>query len=146
MKPVNMMKAIPNEGDCLMACVASILEISLADLPEIRREHESDGKWYNVLQDALRLRGFAVVDLWGDHHENTEKYPAISPPGYTIAVGESPRGEGTHAVVALDGAIVHDPHPTRSGIVSVSYWMMLVPLQRGARITSQLLHAEALDL
>lgn len=155
MKPVDMRKhTSTQDGDCLMACVASILEIDLAELPEIT---EANGlQWYEILTQALADRGFAIADLWGDNYRdpdsanrpavNARRYPAISPPGYAIAVGESPRDEGQHAAVALDGAIVHDPHPGRSGLVTVDYWIVLVPLARGARVLSQLVDAEAMVL
>lgn len=39
------------------------------------------------------------------------------PPGWAIAGGTSPRfPDILHAVVARDGAVVHDPHPARAGL------------------------------
>jgi hypothetical protein len=57
------------------------------------------------------------------------EYPPIAPPGYHIACGKSPRLKHQHAVVALDGKIVHDPHPTRAGLDGeIASWILLIPL------------------
>jgi hypothetical protein len=142
MKPVFMLKATEaSDGDCLNACVASILEIDITELADVPEGPE----WFRVLLASLALRGFTVVELWGDDllADDRRSYPAISPPGYAIAVGPSPRNEGHHAVVSQDGLIVHDPHPNGTGIVRVDYWLMLVPVQRGPRLLSPLAYDEA---
>jgi hypothetical protein len=133
------MRAIgTDEGDCLMAAAASILEIELAELPPITRDN--DAEWFNVFRDAMRERGFDVVERAND--------PPLAPNGYAIAIGLSPRNQGTenHAVVALDGAVVHDPHPTRTGISRIDYWLMLVPLARTPARVSQLTSLDELEL
>ena len=57
-------------------------------------------------------------------------FPPIAPPGYHVAIGQSPRSDKhTHACVALDGKIVFDPHPTRAGFVGeIASWILLMPL------------------
>lgn len=106
--------------DCLMSCLASILEVSHDDLPALGPEH-NDGSWYDVLQAAVRGHGWELV--------YTENAPvAFRPWGYHIAGGPSPRCcKGGHAVVCLDGEIVHDPHPSRAGIPSIEQWYLLFP-------------------
>ena len=101
------------EGDCLMACVASILGVPLESLPAITSENGD--QWWSIFCGAARSHGFEVRE-------------SVDPPaGYSIAVGPSPRWDGqeNHAVVALDGVIVHDPHPSRSGVTSIIYWLEL---------------------
>ena len=48
---------------------------------------------------------------------------------YIILNGGSPRGEFAHCVVAdaATGDIVHDPHPSRDGITSITGAFALVP-------------------
>jgi hypothetical protein len=48
--------------------------------------------------------------------------------GYVILCGDTDRGEYTHSVIAKDGEIVHDPHPSRDGIKSIGNWIVLVVL------------------
>jgi hypothetical protein len=115
MKPVDMRDG----DDCLMSCVASILEIDPATLPRLSDEH-NDGSWFDVLQNAVRGSGWEVVYAINQ--------PAFRPWGFQIASGPSPRGcVGGHAVVCLDGKIVHDPHPSHAGVPMIERWYLLFP-------------------
>jgi hypothetical protein len=122
MIPVTQQRRDDDEGDCLMAAAASILEIPLASLPAITRENES--QWWNIFVDAMHQRGFKIIEAANS--------PALAPHGYAIAVGLAPRNQGVenHAVVALDGQVVHDPHPTHTGVERIDYWLIFVPLAR----------------
>ena len=106
-------------GDCLRACLASIFELPLEEVPHVAA---SPRGWWSATQDWLRPRG-----LWMETLEYTvpsekpipkgERYPA----GWWIAVVDSQLFEGaTHAVVMrglyVDGTsdphlVVHDPSP-----------------------------------
>jgi hypothetical protein len=93
------------EANCFAACVASILEVSIEAVPNF------DGDdWYQRWNAWLRPRGLALLT-----------WPASEggwrPEGYSILGAESPRGDWAHAVVCLDGEIVHDPHPVGMGKV-----------------------------
>lgn len=94
------------KGNCLAACIASILGVPLADVPEC------DGgaygsrlmEWFTARN--LCLVGIPITSRKEDGSAWTHYY------GYTILIARSPR-EGSHAVVLKDGKIVHDPHPER---------------------------------
>ena len=47
--------------------------------------------------------------------------------GMYIGIGQSPRNpKNTHAVVVQVGIVIHDPHPSRAGVVKMlSYWLLL---------------------
>jgi hypothetical protein len=113
-------------ANCLMAAVASILEVPIELLPDVY-EYETKGfHWWEPLRDALRPFGLVPM-TWS---VSGEEFPQIAPPGYSIACGMSPRSDKKHlhAVVALDGKIVHDPHPTRGGLVGEpTSWIILIP-------------------
>lgn len=133
MKPVMQTRDGWPKGNCLMAATASILEVPLDALPDLYDEGERRGgdaiHWWGVYIEALLQYGYTVA-----HVPNGEDgYPIIKPKGYTIA---SIRYNGlNHATVALDGQIIHDPHPMRpsqlpgAGIVA---WYILVPLAHAA--------------
>lgn len=95
----------PDHGDCFRACVASILELDPTTLPNFAD---------------------AWPDSWiawaGDRYELVEY--AEPPHGWSIAVGVSPRDSViTHGVVWYGDKIVHDPHPSRAGLVGKPlYW------------------------
>lgn len=105
-------------GNCLSACVASVLEIPLAEVPNFNDDPED---WAEALLAWCDARQIDV--------DFSTEFPA--PTGrHVILGGTSPRRHGRvgHAVVALDGVVVHDPHPSRAGIVGEPWdWILLTP-------------------
>lgn len=93
-------------GDCWRAAVASVMDLPLAEVPVL--EHESDP--YDALCRWACLRGFYLLGFAPDN----------PPSGYSIAIGPSPRRtDCSHCCVALDGQVVHDPHPSRAGLPEI---------------------------
>ena len=104
MKPVDQTKFGQHHGNCFAACVASILEIPIEVIPEL----PGDNTWTFVFREWLKPLGFTCYTLTLGDDDVAQ--------GYTIMAGMSPRGKWLHAVVALDGVMVHDPHPDRTGV------------------------------
>ena len=120
-------------GDCQRAVIASLLGLSISDVPHFLQEADGDAAlFWEGIQTFLSQRGLAYLTVPaasgiafyglydGVHHE-------IS--------GPSPRGNGTyHAVVGCDGEIVHDPHPSRAGLAGdPSEWTYSYLVKRGAK-------------
>jgi hypothetical protein len=105
------------EGDCFAACVASILEVGLGEVPSFNEPIED--LWWQKFQAWLTARGWAAVmydrpisDLrlcWG------------------IAGGDTSRGI-KHAVIFRDGVVEHDPHPSREGLTKFDDYTYLVAI------------------
>jgi len=108
----------PPHGDCLAACIASILELPLADVPNLGCSTE----WWQDTRDWLKPRNLDWL--------NWEHGPgAVVPRGYSILGADSPRGPWLHAVVCFDGAIVWDPSPDREqGVGTWRDWTVFVVL------------------
>jgi hypothetical protein len=114
--PVDQDRFGPVEGNCFSACVASILDLNLVDVPRFMDDGE---RWLNTFFTWLAARGLQP-DYYGHPDWCTaEGAPSrCHPQGYSIMSGWSPRHANTlHAVVALNGVMVHDPNPSRAGIV-----------------------------
>lgn len=89
-------------GDCLPACLASLLEVGISD---VAIPHSDDVHWWDATQAALDPHGYylviADVEFW--------------PGGWWIAAVPSlnlVKADGTpcnHVVVMRDGALAHDP-------------------------------------
>jgi hypothetical protein len=98
-KPVQQKVLGPPGGDCLRACVASILELDIDELPNFH----GDGWWDRwVAWGEARGLDFCCYA------------PEDLPPEaeYWIAGPDSPRiPDVKHAVVVNGGEIVWDPHP-----------------------------------
>jgi hypothetical protein len=104
-------------GDCLRAIVASLLDLPLSEVPHFCAEGDGEG-WFLRLGLWLQARGLCVVPLLGPQCIDA----------FHIAAGPSRRGV-RHAVVMRNGRVVHDPHPTREGIESVDQAFLFVPIK-----------------
>ena len=96
-------------GDCLRACLASVLELDKAAVPHFLINGST---WFSDLQAWLRLRGLTCLCLpLGLPIYNEALWAmlgdAIVIAGVYIGGDESRR----HAVVAQSGRVIHDPIP-----------------------------------
>jgi hypothetical protein len=111
-----------DHGNCLSACVASLLEIPIECVPNFTRERDPETPQPVKLNTWLSSIGlealYCMTDIMHSEH--------AVPDGYYIMTGWSPRGR-PHVVIAMGKSIVHDPHPTRAGLVSVDGFIMLCP-------------------
>lgn len=112
-------------GNCFAACLASILERPLDEIPnfcDVDLNPGDNGEWYLAVDAWLEERfGLSVLTFSA---AESKKQEAWYPRGYSILSGRSPRGEFDHSVVALDGDIVFDPHPNESGLMSRKDWIV----------------------
>ena len=114
---VDQTKFGDKNGNCLAACLASILECQLSDVPDF-----GDGKgWYLKLTRWLKSRNFILL-YWGAPEPER-------PEAYHLTLTKPPRGKFLHWVVVLGNNIVHDPHPSRDGLAGpVEDTMPIVPV------------------
>jgi len=111
MKSVEQIEFRSGLGDCFRACVASIFEFDIEDMPNFWEETQ-DGNVFWV-----------KVNMWLIKHYSCKCLSVAVAAGYEhyvkdvlcVANGKSPMGDEDHAVVWLNG-IIHDPHPLRVGI------------------------------
>lgn len=116
MKPVFQTKFGKPEGNCFAACVASILEASLDDVP-----HYMGKDWLQQWNAFLAPRNLGLFCL--------ELPEGTAPPGWSILSGLSPRAKALgedwmHAVVAFNGIVEHDPHPDGGGVLTHVDWIV----------------------
>jgi hypothetical protein len=120
MKPVDQTVVNDSTGNCFSACLASILELSIDDVPNFMElEKKTVESWFVLAWRWLRERGYRIEV--GDF-ENSD-----NPEGYWIASGKSYRyPDKHHAVVYLGNKMAHDPHPSRVGLDggSVFYYVL----------------------
>lgn len=109
MIPVVQTDTTPGTGNCLAACIASILELPLEEVPN---PHTPD--WQAIWRDWLRRRGLSLLtwEIPEDYTSWSEEELRAHLPGYCMVAVDSPRFAGKlHSVVTFDGQVVHDPHP-----------------------------------
>ena len=118
----------PENGNCFSACVASILEIDIAQVPNIAK----DFAWFQIMDEFVNKYGYGLTYLgntllgagetWREH-------------AYIIAGGQSPRYRNRkHVVIYKNGKMVHDPHPDNIGLKGEpEYYLLFVALDAKAK-------------
>lgn len=102
MKPVKQTRT-GERGNCYAACIATLLEIKLSEVPELDTEKPED--FWKTVRNWLESKGYALVHVG----------PSISRylyNAYYIASGPSPRLNGIlHACIYKGDEPVFDPAP-----------------------------------
>jgi len=126
MKPVDQDQLNPPPklplGNCFAACVASLLEVGIGEVLDDSELLEGKNWWPAWLR-WLSQRGYGLL-----HISNNPPAWFFPVAGYSIMSGKSPRGNFGHSVVALDGVMIHDPHPSRAGLDGEPRdWVIIYP-------------------
>jgi len=100
--------------NCFQACLASILELPIADVPDVMNAADlpTPSHWLWPLQDWLQTLGLGVLCAVPQDPD----FARFHSNAWLIAAGHSWREHEGHAVVWRDGAMVHDPHQARGGL------------------------------
>lgn len=97
-----------DQGNCVSACVASLLHLPIAAIPYMNGTGP-------VMDSFLASRGLRVVDR-----------DVLRPQdGPAIVFGDGPRGR-PHAVVGDHSGLLHDPHPSRAGVLGQPHGFVLI--------------------
>jgi hypothetical protein len=104
-------------GNCLQACVASLLDLPLEEIPHFTWYMS---EWANRLYIFLDGRGYKFNGTRNIKHDGVswlKDFKGID--GYIIVGGGSPRGIWNgHAVIYKDGEPFFDPHPDNTFLTS----------------------------
>lgn len=147
MIPVKQTIFYPN-GNCLPACIASLLECPIEDVIQIQKYFAPHNDWGKALKDWFATKGYEFLPA----DEFVWWHPKLVPspkPGefktidlsatkdkYYIVTGQSPRHEGSlHCVIYQNGNMVHDPHPDNTGVLNIDSFSKIVPLKRNVLLS-----------
>lgn len=109
-------------GNCLQTVVASMLDLEVDEVPHFAvyvdwfaamrrwaRSRDGDFTYFEFPVPEQYAAGWAAIQAWGRGHQ-----------AHVLLSGPSPRGPFWHIVVGnVDLEVVHDPHPSRAGLVEV---------------------------
>ena len=98
-------------GNCMAAALASLLDLSIEDVPAFE---EMQGSWKSEFLSWLDGLGMQVRTV------------DEAPQGLAIATGLSPR-DVHHAVVVENGTFVHDPHPSNDFLRFIEKFWHITP-------------------
>jgi len=116
-------------GNCFAACIASLLELPLEEVPNFCTKCD----WREAANLWLASRGLFYVDLKlpGDLRDEHVRFW-----GYHVISGMSVRNI-RHSVVGFGGKTVFDPHPSGAGLIEGDWeYGFLIP-QNPARKNSR---------
>lgn len=129
-------------GNCYAAAIASMLDLPITEVPNVEVLFKMDScYWDDVMNKWLEFKGYRMdyvpnfivyhigqVDEqnWGIP-ENTEELKQSLKDEYYFVVGKSSRGVN-HICIYKAGQMIHDPHPTRDGLISIEYFQQLTKL------------------
>jgi len=130
MKPVFQTRFhLPGEppGNCFPACIASLLEVSISDVPQPGIDDKDDwSEYWTRLGAWLEGLGFHLIQVspgWWSTSVMSESESDL-----WIGSGPGPRGHRHSVVMRGAGFLVHDPHPSGVGLLEVDDREYLVPL------------------
>ena len=115
-----------NDGNCLQACIASILDIEdINTIPdfinEMTDEQIADGTWSLILQYQLLSMGYCYsICMFDGSEEVAKSLSKLSKQtdGYFIACGINTKETNTHATVWNANGFVFSPGTTGSENIS----------------------------
>ena len=100
-------------GDCQRACIASLLELHPSEVPHFF-ESGNDAEFFKTMNNFLRSLG--LFHLQTQPVDFSLEQFMGSCPRHHMIYGKTVR-DTQHAVIGLDGKIVHDPHSSRAGLL-----------------------------
>lgn len=102
MEPVYQTIIDKENGNCMAACIASLLELPLEAVPNFSERED----WFNYVDEFLEQFDLEWLQL--KYSRSTE----LLLRGYYILSGDSPNFDGVdHVVIGHNGEVVHDPNP-----------------------------------
>ena len=119
-------------GNCFQACIASIFEMDLDDVPDFMniKDPSSIPLWYDPLNRWLYKYGLAYIELVLPAHALVQKWTFQ---GVHIKICKSFNANAIengydHAVVGFQDTIIHDPDPSNQEKENTEYQVKKVGL------------------
>lgn len=112
-------------GDCFRTAVACLIDKEPTSVPHFVEHGDS---WWIDTQKWLSAKGWLIIYLPLPLEEDNWWLEELDSLEYVILGGPSPRGPFNHVVIGRpDLSMVHDPHPSQDGLLSVTEIFLLVP-------------------
>ena len=125
MKPVDQLFPHDPEngiyGDCFRAVIASLLGVSAEEVPHFLHDNCDTTTFNSRISTYLKDFDLCYFECTVYDIKKWKELCRITRPIYHIITDKSPRFPDTyHSVIGCDGEIVHDPHPSKSGLPEVT--------------------------
>ena len=105
-----------DNGDCLRACICSLLGLENTSVIPNFGDYPDNNFWIKVNEWTKPNIGYSFIPAM-----YSKMLVSLIKGFYCIAVGPVHRGPQNHAVIIADEKIIHDPHPSNAGLIEISY-------------------------
>ena len=140
MIPITQTKLVTTHrfGNCFPAAIASLLELPLDEVPNVEiffgLKGQDEHYWMDVMNKFLESKNLTLrnaneyfntfhssIAVLFSEEERKENAKALNIwDEFYLAIGKSSRGV-MHNVIMKNGLMVHDPHPSREGLIDIQY-------------------------
>ncbi len=112
MKPVKQTIYTETEGNCLAACLATIIENDIEDYPELPNTFN----WVKSINNFLHKIGWNLIIVDQDQKVNSITHRDGCLAGLYIMIGFNAKSNLRHAVICKGNArkVIFDPSPFRN--------------------------------
>lgn len=112
MTPIDQQHSDKGNGDCMRACVASILDLPMEAVPHFVKNGNA-AMYHSVLKAFMYAHGWKNKDV--GRHDGVLRWKPYHINGYYLASVPSANYEGVYHAVIIDreGVVVHDPSPKK---------------------------------
>jgi hypothetical protein len=133
-------------GNCYAAAIASLLELPLTEVPNVEVFFQIEGSYWNeVMLTFINSKGWDLCSddrykvfhpelaraIRSQDERTDEEYRAdlrlMLEDNYYLVSGPSVRGVN-HITIYKAGELIHDPHPTKEGILALEQFQTLEKL------------------
>lgn len=113
-----------SDGNCVQACIATLLGApKLEDVPnflwssESKTSRRSSFEFWEAIDDYLTEKGLVRLMMGNNYY----------PECHYLVSGKTERGS-YHMVVMFENKLVHDPHPSRAGLIQRDITHLIIPI------------------
>lgn len=124
-------------GNCLAACIASILEIPIETVPNFCGLY-GDDEWFDRMNEWLHALGLVGIAFKTEDPTFSRQWLRHA---WCIVSGPASRGF-LHCTVWRNGELVHDPHPSRDGLKAVHDVIVFASTDPARHMKPTLVYAE----
>lgn len=126
-------------GNCFAAAIASMMELPITDVPNVEVFFCSDNNhWQEIMDLFLQLKGWELFTnndfkvfhdgRYGVAECNRGEMMRYCEDKYYLVSGQSPRGV-KHICIYQNGKLVHDPHPSKDGLLTEEIFQELIKIK-----------------
>ena len=116
-----------SEGNCFAACIASLVETDIENLPFLSNYKDNWDKYLDATNEYLRTN-FEIILLYNDYEDWADYINDNFKNSFYIVSGDSNKDGLEHAVLYKNGKLNHNPNDRGTEIVNIKHAYVFLKL------------------